>query len=268
MKSKKRLITAAVAVPALIAAIMLLPVPWFTVLIAAVSAATLAEFYIMYGLGRGLTVLGVLLALALVWTRHSGHFTEALAASFMALAAFRLFAGRGPEGAIKEAAPAMLGLAYIPVLMGFQIPLRQAGPEMIIFLYATVWCSDAAAYYAGGAFGKRKLFESVSPNKTWAGAVGSVAGGTATGAVLGLLLVKKLSPVEGAVAGLAVGVVTIIGDLVESMFKRDAGVKDSGSFIPGHGGLLDKLDGSLFAGPALLWLLTAMGVIGKWKLPF
>jgi phosphatidate cytidylyltransferase len=107
----------------------------------------------------------------------------------------------------------------------------------------------------GKGLGKRKLYREVSPNKTMAGAGGSLIGGMAGALILGTLLVPQLGIVPALFIGLTVGVISVIGDLVESMFKRDAGVKDSGTLIPGHGGILDKIDGSLFTGPILYWLL-------------
>jgi len=134
------------------------------------------------------------------------------------------------------------------------------GPAWIIFLYGTIWGADSAAYYIGKGFGKRKLYESMSPNKTIEGGVASVVGGAICALLLQRILGVGLAPGLALVVGALVGGVTIVGDLVESMFKRDAGVKDSGTIIPGHGGLLDKIDGVLFAGPVLYWAVRALGL--------
>ncbi|BCB95359.1 hypothetical protein JZK55_02810 [Dissulfurispira thermophila] len=117
-----------------------------------------------------------------------------------------------------------------------------------------MWASDSLAYYIGKGMGKRRLYKEVSPNKTIAGAFGSVIGGMLSALLLGKLMMDNIAFYVLIAMGIAIGSITIVGDLIESMFKRDAGVKDSGSFIPGHGGILDKIDGALFAGPLLYWI--------------
>jgi phosphatidate cytidylyltransferase len=128
--------------------------------------------------------------------------------------------------------------------------------KYIFLLYSSVWTADSMAYYTGTYIGKNKLFPAVSPNKTIEGAFGSIIGG-----VLGAVIIKvvfnipDLTLAGSAVIGAILGIATLIGDLIESMFKRDADVKDSGNMIPGHGGILDKIDGLLIAGPALYFIL-------------
>ena len=172
----------------------------------------------------------------------------------------RLFLKREPLSSLQDISPPVLGLLYIPVLLTFQIQIRRIGPEWIILLYALVWVSDSMAYYVGKGFGKRKLYSAVSPNKTIAGAVGSIAGGVLCALFLSYALIPLLTQSSALVIGIMIGFTTIIGDLVESMFKRDAGMKDSGVIIPGHGGILDKIDGVLFGGPVLYYLLSAIGI--------
>ncbi len=164
---------------------------------------------------------------------------------------------REPASSLKDISPVVTGFLYIPNLLLAQWYLRLQGYEWILFLYGCVWASDSAAYYIGKRIGKKKLYEEVSPNKTVEGAFGSIAGGMLSALLLGKLLLN--APVHILMlTGAAVGAITIVGDLVESMFKRDADVKDSGSFIPGHGGILDKIDGALFAGPVLYWITSIL----------
>jgi phosphatidate cytidylyltransferase len=117
------------------------------------------------------------------------------------------------------------------------------------------------AYYMGKSLGKRKLYESVSPNKTLAGGVGSLIGSVAAALIIKALLVPHMPLGVAALTGAVIGAVAVVGDLVESMFKRDAGVKDSSTLIPGHGGVLDKVDGPIFAGPVLWWVLRGFEII-------
>lgn len=272
MKSKTRVLTAIALLPVFVAAVVWLPPVYFAMVLALAGAVALAEFYLMYKVPRLLMVVGIALAFALIWARHEGYFFETLAACVLLVSAIRLFTGGGPKGALSDVGPVVFGLLYVPVLMSFQLPLHKAGWQYIIFLYVMIWCSDAAAYYVGSSIGKHKLYEPISPNKTWEGAAGSVLAGSASAVLLKLFLLKDLPLEKAVIIGLAAGVVAIMGDLVESLFKRDAGVKDSGTSLPGHGGLLDKLDGVLFVGPLLYWLLTAFGIIGgaigPFKLPF
>jgi len=141
------------------------------------------------------------------------------------------------------------------------------GPSLIAFLLCAVWAGDSVALYVGRAWGRHKMAPAISPNKTWEGALGSVAGSLlATGILLGLAALM-MAQWNSAVLyfpddawywlGLAVvvNVAAQIGDLVESALKRSAGVKDSGSLLPGHGGVLDRVDALLLAAPVLWYAL-------------
>ena len=128
----------------------------------------------------------------------------------------------------------------------------------ILVAFFTVWPGDTFAYFAGRAIGGKKLYPRVSPKKTWAGAFGGLFG-----SIFGLFVLRAVWVPEEALPtavcvglGLACGVLEQAGDLCESLFKRSFGVKDSGSLLPGHGGILDRLDGLLFAGPVLLAYVT------------
>jgi phosphatidate cytidylyltransferase len=129
------------------------------------------------------------------------------------------------------------------------------GGKTVIVIFVSIWVCDSAAYFVGRAFGKRKLFERISPNKTWEGAVGgflAAVGGFVLGASLAL---PYLTLPQAAVCGSVVGLFGQLGDLAESMLKRDAGVKDSSNLIPGHGGVLDRFDSLMFVSPLLFFYL-------------
>jgi len=256
----KRLIVAAVLLPVLYLYIMYLPQKYFFLLMAAVGLLALSEFYSMYTIEGffkyaciifGISVLGISYA-------AGGYLLDGIVIAVMAIIVMRLLLRRDPVSALSDISLPVVGLLYIPVLLSFQIRIRNMGPEWIVFLYATVWASDSMAYYIGKGMGKRKLYREVSPNKTVAGAAGSLMGGAAGALLLKVLVVQQIHASTALAVGIILGSISIIGDLVESMFKRDAGVKDSGGIIPGHGGILDKIDGSLFAGPVLYWILIMM----------
>lgn len=188
-------------------------------------------------------------------------FSSVFMFAIMAVSAIRLFGLKDPSSSLRDISFTLLALFYIPGLLAFQLLLRHNGPQWIIFLYGCVWISDSAAYYLGKSIGKRKLYQEISPNKTVAGAVGSLIGGALSGWTLDMVLLHSMGTGESLLVGVIIGAVTIVGDLVESMFKRDAGVKDSSGIVPGHGGILDKIDGVLFAGPVLYLVLEILEVM-------
>ena len=145
----------------------------------------------------------------------------------------------------------VLSWLYCGLLIASLVGLRDRfGVPWVIVAFVVSWANDTFAYFAGHAFGKHKLYERISPKKTWEGFAGGLAGSVVGAlAVLWLLHPKALTPGGALAAGLGAGVLGPLGDLAESMVKRAAGVKDSGKIIPGHGGLLDRIDALLFVAP-------------------
>jgi phosphatidate cytidylyltransferase len=259
---RKRLVVATILLPLLYLYIMYLPAEYFFVLMAAVSLTAMSEFYAMYHVTGTLKYLGLLAGLALLGVSffYHEHLLDAIIISSMVIMAARLLSKRDPLSSLHDLAAPLIGILYVPGLILFQSQIRKTGPEWIIFLYATVWASDSMAYYLGKGIGKKKLYKEVSPNKTVAGAVGSLIGGAVGALIMMATIVPSLHVTAAVLTGIIIGAISIIGDLIESMFKRDAGVKDSSIIIPGHGGILDKIDGSLFSGPVLYWILTVMKI--------
>ena len=149
---------------------------------------------------------------------------------------------------------------YLGVLMrhGPLLRNRADGLWWVIVALVITWIGDSAAYFVGTAIGRHRLAPRLSPKKSWEGAI---AGGVA-GALTGLLLVPfvlPLSPVQGMVLGLLIALVAVPGDLAESMFKRQCGVKDSSHLIPGHGGAFDRIDSLLFVFPVVYWFALLWG---------
>ena len=259
----KRLIVAALVLPLFYLYIMYLPSAYFSLLLVFISLLAMSEFYSMYRVQGILKYASLFLGVFILGVAYFSEdlLRDAIVSSIMAVMVIRLFSKRDPVTSLSDIAPPAIGLLYIPALLLFQTLLRKGGPEWIIFLYGTVWASDSLAFYAGKSLGRRRLYREVSPNKTVAGGVGSVFGGVIGALILNAALVRALAVPNAIFIGIMIGIISIIGDLVESMFKRDAGVKDSGAIIPGHGGVLDKIDGSLFAGPVLYWILTVMNLM-------
>jgi phosphatidate cytidylyltransferase len=142
------------------------------------------------------------------------------------------------------------------------VQLRVIGPGVLLAIMATVWMADIAAYFSGKTFGKHKLAPTISPGKTWEGAIGAGIGVVLYGVALRLGFSFEPVGLPLWVLGLlAVTAISIMGDLYESMLKRQAGIKDSSNVLPGHGGVLDRIDSLTSTLPvvALLWLLVARG---------
>jgi len=187
---------------------------------------------------------------------------------------------RGPEGQpLTSAATTLFGVLYVglplavvpllhalPGVFGWAGPSRWAGVAMVALPLTATWVGDATAFFAGTAWGRRRLAPNISPKKSWEGAVAGVMG-AALGAMAWFFIVRTVLPgapmtvLTSALIGAALGVAAILGDLVESVLKRDAGVKDSGTLLPGHGGVLDRIDALVFSLPvsyALLLILEAV----------
>lgn len=159
---------------------------------------------------------------------------------------------------LRSMALHFLGYGYIAMPLSFFSYLSLDGSgftyEYLVGLFILIWCMDSGAYFAGSAFGKHKLFERVSPKKTWEGAFGGLVL-TLIGAYLLSLFFVRLSTIEWTLAGVVIVVVGLFGDLLESYMKRISARKDSGSSLPGHGGFLDRFDSILFAVPFYLALI-------------
>lgn len=275
----KRELAAAVAIPAVLAILFLLPPAAFSLLVAAVALAAQWEFYRLaeksghpaaktVGMAGG---LGTLLFFSVYWGSVDLFFLNRywiLDASLLAAGALilvflasvaPLFSGVSPATALGSAASTVFGVVSIALPAAAMCFLRASGAEeerfgsrAVLFLFLIVWGCDSAAYYGGRRFGKRKLAPRVSPNKTIEGTVSGLVGAVVIGAVAGSWwLLPEFGPLRGAAAGAAASSAGQIGDLVESLWKRGAGVKDSGAFLPGHGGFYDRIDSLLFAGPVL-----------------
>lgn len=259
----RRLIVAAILVPLLYLYVTRLPAQYFFYLITIVAALGLYEFYTMFRLNAVMKYIGIAWGVGLMaafFLSLADMYSLSLIAA-LSILGLRLFLKQDPASSMQESATVLLGLLYVPGLLTFQLSLAQRSPSWIILLYTSVWAADSAAYYIGKNLGRYKLYEAISPNKTVEGAIGSLLGGAAGALLIRAAMLPQIGLIPCIIIGAAVGAATIIGDLVESMLKRDAGVKDSGNIIPGHGGILDKIDGSTFAGPVFFWVCLALGVM-------
>jgi phosphatidate cytidylyltransferase len=173
-----------------------------------------------------------------------------LMSSLVGLGALALSRWRGGPGALGHAAASLFPALYLGLPIGALVAIRETrGREALFLLMLTVIVSDTAQYYTGRLFGRRLLAPAISPKKTIAGAVGGFVFGTVLLAAVGRWWLPTVPLPMRAALGAMVVALGIAGDLFESMLKRSAGVKDSSSLIPGHGGVLDRIDALLFTAP-------------------
>lgn len=258
---KLRLLTAAVLIPLLAAAIFALPTSYFSLLLAAVVAVAawewgrLAHFSAASG---GVFGAGILVAAGLVISGRlvpaATHVAAAAALLWWLFAAGWVlrYQGTAVTKLTVWRSVAAGWLVLLPPLLSLAALHGEPahGPPYVLFLLVLIWAADSGAYFAGRRFGRRKLAPRVSPGKSWEGAVGGMAAAALAAAVGGRLLGLPGEALFWFVPlCLVVTVFSIVGDLLESLFKREAGVKDSGHFLPGHGGALDRIDSITAAAP-------------------
>jgi phosphatidate cytidylyltransferase len=257
----RRVATALVALPALLAAFFLGP-PWLTVAIVALALAVghLEFSALLRARGiRPMRTVGLLLATALFLDVVSPGWMGVPFAPLGALLllAFALARGRDLES-VSAAAATLLGAVYLGALGGTIAALRVLPPAgdgawRIVLLLAILVVSDSFAFFVGHAIGRRRLAPGVSPGKSVEGALGGLVGGVLAALAVRHLGLPALSVLHAAALGAVVAAMGIVGDLDESLLKRWAGVKDSGTLFPGHGGMLDRLDSLLFGAPVLYY---------------
>ena len=272
----KRIYTAVLSVPLAVGGVFLLSDAWFFVVLLAISLLGTMEFMRMMSAGELGGYSGFLLILVPVAAFWMTPFMPVRvdpvsAADGALLTACALVLGAGSI-VVFSRTPVVRGLSAIGALtygvLYFSIPvaslfrLRQiGGPWLVVLCLVIVWLGDIFAYYCGSRWGRSKLAESISPNKTKVGSLAGLLAGLAAATVWGLWL--EGSPNLRVLSlAIVVGTAAQMGDLVESLFKRGAGVKDSGTFFPGHGGVMDRLDALFFAAPAAWLFVWFMGIEG------
>ncbi|MEM9622665.1 MAG: phosphatidate cytidylyltransferase [Pseudomonadota bacterium] len=252
---RNRIITALILAPLALMAIFLLPTFWFAVLFAAVAGLACYEWAGLCGLSRVplkclyVGVFGV--AAASLYTNpelHGGILLSACVLWGLAVVAVLLY----PRLASLFRQPLLVGLIGLWMALAAWLALLslrnlEDGSIWLLWMFILVWGADIGAYFAGRAFGKTALAPAVSPGKTWAGAVGGflLAGVLCGGAVLWW----QEQPLFWLAVTFLLIIVSVFGDLFESLLKRATGVKDSGHILPGHGGMLDRIDSLLAVAP-------------------
>jgi phosphatidate cytidylyltransferase len=247
----KRVLTALVLIPFAVYTIFFGP-PWFFILSATAMAGLC--FYEFSGLveANGIEPPGLSGGLLGVTMMIDVSFIRLVALGSLVLA-MRL---KDLSSAMASAAATVLGAAYIFGAWRCAIDLRAINPNWIFYAVAINWAGDVAAYYVGRLIGKHKLAPRVSPGKTWEGTFGSIAAAVVFGLAFRHWLLAEMPLWQIIALSVVANIAGQLGDLVESALKRGAGVKDSGTLLPGHGGWLDRLDSSLFTLPVVYGALV------------
>jgi phosphatidate cytidylyltransferase len=205
-------------------------------------------------------LIGGVLMSGLAWYEGPDALSVGLLVTVLAAMVWRL--ADGPAGYQRDITAATLVAVYVPFLGGFAALLAEPGDgaKRVIITLAAVVLSDTGGYAAGVFLGRHPMAPSISPKKSWEGLGGSLVAAAVGGALM-LYFVFDVAPWWGAVFGLAISVASVLGDLAESMLKRDLGVKDMSNLLPGHGGLMDRLDSILFAVPTAYLLLSVLAPV-------
>jgi phosphatidate cytidylyltransferase len=279
-----RIISSIVALPILIAVIYFGTSLHFLILLEIAIFIALYEFYRMLERGgegcykwAGIAI-GILLPIA-VFNGSSPYINLLITSSVIIPFVFRIFHGNNPptppfktspsppseggekgevkggQGGFSYIANTILGILYVSLLMSYMILIRGSeyqGRELIFFILIATWMGDTSAYYGGKGLGKHKLAPLISPNKTIEGAVTGLIG-SISGAVIAKIWFLDLDISHTIISGILIAVFGQLGDLGESFIKRNLQVKDSGGIIPGHGGMLDRVDSLLFSSPVFYY---------------
>jgi len=261
---KHRVITAAVGVPLIILAIWFGdPWPWFSLLIAAAALVGTYEFYHMANFDRKepLLYLGLLLSLALVLSPHyqNPDVLPIVITAAMLISLILLLIRPSREKAFHNWAWMIVGALYVGWMLSYWLRLHGLGDgrSWVYLAMLTTFANDTGAYFIGRARGKHKLAPTISPAKTWEGAVGGLICAILAAIVVALVL-NLISPFtfkywQIIVLGFLISLFAQLGDLVESLLKRNMGVKESGNLLPGHGGILDRFDSLIFVGAVVYY---------------
>jgi phosphatidate cytidylyltransferase len=272
---RQRAISAAILIPPLLI-VLVLGGWWIVALVAIATALAAIEVFRLLGAAgySSVPILGIAFAVAIVLdgavsTELDGSGVILIAIGTI-LAAVGAFTKRDPRDGLPTWFATVFGAVYVS-LLGFIVRLGLAAPEppptaplaflggergWILVLVLGVWAYDTGAYFIGKRFGRAKFLAHISPSKTYAGLVGGLVASTVVVTIMAVLLGEP--PLIGILLGPLLGLSAQAGDLAESMLKRAAGAKDSGTLIPGHGGILDRVDSFLFAAPVVALYVLAV----------
>jgi phosphatidate cytidylyltransferase len=250
----QRILSALVLLPVVLGTIWFLP-PIGTLVLALVALAIAFFEYVTLAERLGVNVYSVVsffatMAAAIAMVSPGTPLDIVLISSLIVVGGMAVGQGQPDAARLREVAASLFPLVYLGVPIGALVAVRgSVGREAVMMLIGVIVISDTAQYYSGRAFGRRPLAATISPKKTVEGAAGGFVAGSVAAVLIGRYWLPTVPPLELALLGATLVALGIVGDLFESLLKRAAGVKDSSHLIPGHGGILDRVDSWLFAAP-------------------
>ena len=258
----RRIYTVLVLAPLLYAVIRYLPPLAFSGVVVLAGTLALFEFYrLCFGdrsqswlIGIGLTGF----AAVILGAHRPDLIVPSLLATLIAIISVPLFSRAPLEQSLRDGAMTLFGVLYLGLTLGplSMTRLLPQGEWLIFFLLLVTWASDTGAYYVGTLYGRHRLAPTISPKKSYEGLVGGVIGATIAAYIIRWWFLPELSGLDCLVLGSLLTITGLWGDLTESAMKRSVGIKDSGGILPGHGGMLDRLDSLLFTAPAFYYYVT------------
>lgn len=263
-----REITAAIASPIAIWIIGWSHEHVFNATIALIAVLAMYEFLAL-GRAKGYELpiplcIGIMLIIMAAFILPDLSVELGMFTALLVIPASYVFSKRSLEDSLPSSAVAVLATTYVGMLGGSLIRLRHDFPvgwKLVFFLLLVVWLGDSGAYYTGKKFGRHKLSPRISPKKTIEGLIGGFVASMISAVVIHFTFFREFPLLHAIIAGVILSFAGVVGDLAESMWKRSAAVKDSGTLIPGHGGFLDRFDSILFTAPILYcyWTLIVHG---------
>ncbi len=258
---KQRIISVAIGLPFLIA-IFWFGDPWFTLLVAAGAILGCLEFYKMVipAKDQGFTYFGLLWSALFIFSLHirATHVLPLLITVTVVFSLIWVFLFIPRDKAFSHWAWMIAGIFYTGWMLSFWVGLRNLtdGRYWALLALFGTFAYDTSAFFVGRTWGKRPLAPKISSGKTWEGAIGGMMG-----AIAGCLILKSLSPLpidywQALLLSFLISIFAQLGDLIESLLKRSSGVKDSGKLIPGHGGVLDRIDSLIFSGVVVYYYVV------------
>lgn len=258
----RRIYTVLVLAPLLYAVIRYLPPLVFSGVVVLAGALALFEFYRLcfsdhsdsWLIGIGLTGF----AAVILGAHQPSIIVPSLLATLIGIISVPLFSRMPLEQSLKSGAMTLFGVLYLGLTLGplSMTRLLPLGEWLIFFLLLVTWASDTGAYYVGTLYGRHRLAPTISPKKTYEGLVGGLIGAILAAYAVRWWFLPELSGLDCLVLGTLLTITGLWGDLTESAMKRSVGIKDSGGILPGHGGMLDRLDSLLFTAPAFYYYIT------------
>jgi phosphatidate cytidylyltransferase len=265
MEQLKRVISAAIILPPLLFFLYYSTTGFFLAFTLILAAISLREYFQMLALSQcptypRISYLLVFLLIISAYVNTTSLLPLAATLTIIALTLNALFTNQAPHQRFLALLHSFFGILFIGWSLSHLVLLRGLpdGKSYVLFLCAIVWIGDSIAMYVGKLIGRHKISVSISPGKTWEGATGGLIGGLAAAVASRNYLVPQLTLGQCLLLALLLSTTAQISDLGESMIKRYTGVKDSGELIPGHGGLLDRIDSLLFAAPTFVYTLKLL----------